>query len=225
MAVVIHAMAMKSIRSILILTFVAAAISAATRLAYDSYRYRVIVRPAWNAFPVSSTETLVTDENDIEISFVPEAMELLSAAKLTPATDFQDLWFTSDLSGHYDLSCNLGEFRLIFTGSVWDNLPMEARGGRSAFQTMRDALVLTPKSPMTKLPLWGLRTKIGYSGNLVRIQHFETQSKSGFVFRSDGRTTMELFDSTGEYSVLIYPKITMADDWETLANHLRLSRQ
>jgi hypothetical protein len=218
-------MAIKSIRSILILTFVAAVISAATRLAYDSYRYRLIVQPAWSAFPVSSTETLVSDENDIEISFVPESMELLSAAKLTSATDFQDLDFTGDLSGHYDLSCNLGEFRLIFTGSVWDNLPVEARGGRSAFQTMRDALALTPESPMTQLPLWGLRTKIGYSGNLFRIQHFKTQSKSGFVFRSDARTTMELFDSTGEYSVLIYPKITATDDWATLANHLKLSRQ
>lgn len=218
-------MAKISVRSILILTFVAAVISAATRLAYDSYRYRVIVQPAWNAFPVSSTETLVSDENDIEISFVPESMELLSAAKLTPATDFQDLDFTGDLSGHYDLSCNLGEFRLIFTGSVWDNLPVEARGGRSAFQTMRDALALTPESPMTQLPLCGLRTKIGYSGNLFRIQHFETQSKSGFVFRSDARTTMELFDSSGEYSVLIYPKFTTTDDWATLANHLQLSRK
>ena len=223
MPVVIHAMTKISIRSILILTFVVAAISAVTRLAYDSYRYRMIVQPAWNAFPVSTTETFVSDINDIVISFVPESMELLSEAKLTPATDFQG--FYGDLSGHYDLSCNLGEFRLIFTGSVWDLLPVETRGGRSAFQTMRDALALTPESPMTQLPLWGLRTKIGYSGNLYRIQHFETQSKSGFVFRSDARTTMELFDSTGEYSVLIYPRITTIDDWAALANNLQLSRQ
>lgn len=195
-----------------------------TRLAYDSYRYRMIVQPAWKAFPVSTTETFVSEKNDIEISFVPESMELLSEAKLTPATDFEGFGF-GDLSGHYDLSCNLGEFRLIFTGSVWDNLPVETRGGRNAFQTMRDALALTPESPMTQVSLWGLRTKIGYSGNLFRIQHFETQSKSGFVFRSDARTTMELFDSTGEYSVLICPKITTTDDWAALANHLRLSRQ
>jgi hypothetical protein len=188
----------------------------------------MIVQPAWNAFPVSSTETLVSDENDIEIAFVQESMELLSKAKLNPATDFQDLWWRGggDLSGHYDLSCNLGEFRLIFTGTVWDNLPEQTRGGRSAFQTMRDALALTPESPMMQLPLWGLRTKIGYSGNLFRIQHFETQSKSGFVFRSDARTTMELFDYTGEYSVLIYPKITTTDDWAAaLASRLKLSRQ
>jgi len=212
-----------SIRSLLIFTVVASATLAIARFAYTSYYYHATVKPAWQSLPISSRLVSLSEENDIEICMDLERMELETSASLVPATDFRGLGYAGNLAGNYDLKCDLGEYRIVFTGTVWDkHLSDEVRGQRNAFQTIRDALRLAPDSPMSQSELWSLRSDFGYSGNDVSIRHFESDAKSGFVVRSGNRWTLELFDATGNYSILVRPRSKSAVEMTTIAERLVL---
>lgn len=211
-----------SIRSLLIFMIVISVMLVLARFAYTSYYYHTTVKPAWEVFPVSSRLVALNEENDIEILICRSTMNLESNATLLPATDFRDLRYTGNLTGNYDLNCSSGEFRIIFTGRVWDALSDELRGQRNAFQTIRDALILTLDSPVTKKEYWNLRKDFGYSGSDVHIRHFESNSKSGFIVRHGDQSTLELFDSIGNYSILVRPKSTSITELKDLAERLTL---
>lgn len=219
-----------SIRSLFLLVFATAILFALIRSAYDRYRYQAIVEPAWEVFPVSSRVVDVTDDNDIKIAFTPGSMELSSGASLVPATDFQGLGFTAkpagpeSLVGQYDLTCDLGEFRVSFSGDAWSALPRHLRGTRTAFETLRNALMLSPESPIANLDLWSVRQKTGYQGDGVRVRHFQTKAKSGFLVDSGESVYLEVFDKTGEYSIVIRPK-SPETDCSDLVDRVELSRQ
>lgn len=211
-----------SIRSLIFCMIAGAAGFSLLRLAYERYHYHVVVEPAWKELPIASQRVSVSDDNDIEISFDLKTMELKSSEQLEPATGFDGLDFSGSLSEQYDLRCGLGEFRVIFTGTVWDKIPDGIRGSRSAFGTLRHALTLTPATPMAQPEIWRLRQAFGYAGSDVRIQHFESSTKFGFIVDQGGRMSLELFDPTGDYSIVVRPISTGMKDWTQLASRLTL---
>ncbi|MEM0925526.1 MAG: hypothetical protein AAGJ83_05770, partial [Planctomycetota bacterium] len=172
-----------SIRSLLIVTLVISMALTIARLAYTSYFHHTTVKPAWESLPTSSRLVSLAEKSDIEICIDLERMKLESNASLAPATDFRGLDYMGNLSTNYDLQFDLGEFRVIFTGTIWEKLPEEIREHRNAFQTIRDAMLLTPDSPVSRPELWSLRSDFGYRGQNVSIRHFESNAKSGFIVR------------------------------------------
>ena len=74
-----------SIRTLLVATLFVGASLALSRYLYDSYRYHTVIKPAWESFPVSSRPVTILEDNDLNIDFDVQKIELESSASLSPA--------------------------------------------------------------------------------------------------------------------------------------------
>ena len=225
-----------SLRFLFLLILAVAVICTLGKTAYEAYVYRTTIIPAWKEFPVTSNQITVAELNDIKIYFNPGSLDLASNATLVAAKEFE-LQYNGqaiaddnrlpgeELKGCYDLDCDLGKFRVIFIGDAYANVTGELDGFESPFHVALESVSLKPDSPTSKIPLWNLRRQLGYSGDKMRLHHFQCDSKLGFISSSADLTTMEIFDESGVHCIRVLPIAPKESDWSALADRLVLINQ
>ena len=111
-------------------------------------------------------------------------------------------------------------------GDTYAKLTSEISPSKRPFDVIRDALMLDDNFHTSTASLWVLRTQIIPRGCNVRLQHFETPLKMGYIggTPSTRATSMYIFDSSGEHSIGILPIEPSIQNWDDLAARLILKR-